>query len=282
MEFACQLGFVVGYVLHRIDHEVKTLDGVVESRCAHGDNTGFGIEIKVASLICALEVACGERVAYHAYLLAGHDAAIAATLCQPVAHCHEVQLRGIVVEASLGSLYRGRHVAAFLSREGATLADAFIGVAFIGVMAHAGAVPHVVHGPYHSFAHSHQFLERAHRHHTLVNPVEDNHIGGLGPRVPGQVQAVRGIVNLEQCAAVETVAHEDVGALGKEVVSVAPLRPHSLHMRVGTVAVNHKHACAHALLVKGAHESGRCYCRTAQMVAPIYQQNVHCYLVWQS
>ena len=227
-----------------------------------------------AGAACA--VTCGhvERIADDCDVRVAHEAALPAALLQPVAHRHKVDARS-GVKLPFAALRSGGNVVGLLACERTGRAAAGIAAAVVGMVTNARTVPHVVHGPNHGLFQGCQAPHAVDRQHPLVHPAQHQHIGLPHPGMAGNVDAMRGGVDLEQRVAAESVVQQYLQPLGQKSAFRPPRLGGELHTRQPRRLVEHQHACVVAQPAQGVHEPERCLCRAAQTVASIDEQDVH-------
>ena len=259
-------------VLHRGDEQVETLDRVVEACCSHGDDDGIVGQVWTWGVFVAV-VAGGEWVADDCHLVVAKQCALVAALGQPVAHSHKVDATA-VIQVGLAPQGRAGQCAA-TGQQGALGALAQIAPALVGMVAHASAWPHVVHGPDDGLAQTDQSLDVTQREHALVGPAQQQGIGLTHPGVAAHIDAASGRVDLKQCVAASTIAQIDAQSFGqKRPVAAQSVACHS-HMWVVAAPVDHEHAGICALLLQAVHQPQGGDGRPAQLVAAIDQDDSH-------
>ena len=82
-------------------------------------------------------------------------------------------------------------------------------VTFAGMMADAGAGPHVVHGPYDGLSRSENLSEVIEREHSLIHPMQMDDIGLLEFGQGGDVRSGVGYIYRKEVMLLEVVGFPD-------------------------------------------------------------------------
>ena len=209
VDFLRQLWAVCGDVLRGFEHFGKSLVVLVESARTHDNHRLVERHAGVSLRQSAVLVVVGrESVENHSHIAVLHNRALSAHPFQPMAHRHEMNGHTLV-ERGFAPLGGGGEVGAALASQVAGLAGAFVALARESVVAHTGAVPHVVHHPNDGFAQSVYLLNAFERERALVHPCQHHHIGIFHPRVGGGVGTILAGVDFEKRATVGSVVHHD-------------------------------------------------------------------------
>ena len=124
-------------------------------------------------------------------------------------------------------------------------ASAFIteAVAQGRMMADAGHVPHVVHGPYHRLAEGRDSLRLFEREQPLVHPVEAYHVGLHHRRMFVERHPVGSGVDLEESLSVQSVGQKYLEPFCQEGAFELPRLAGGLNKGRVCKFLGHKHTC---------------------------------------
>ena len=168
------------------------------------------------------------------------------------------------------------------SEEGTEAASAaagfveFVAPAFSGVVADAGEVPHVVHGPDDAFSGAEESADAAEGEDALVDPVDEDDVGFPDPGMARDVNAGGGGVDFEEGVAAEAVGDGYGEAVGEECGFSPPCGGDGGYVGVVGEAFGHEHAGVGAFLTEGVEEAAGDDGGAAGGVGFIYDEN-HAY-----
>ncbi len=161
------------------------------------------------------------------------------------------------------------------AEEGAEAAGGLPAGAGAGVVADAGEVPHVVHGPDDGLAEAQELAHAFEREHALVDPVEADYVGFAHERMAVQGEAVGGGVNLEEVGAVQTVGEEYFQPLGEEWALYGGGGGGEVDERGVVALFGDEHAGIDAEVAQGIHEAAADYGCASGGVGFVYDDDFH-------
>jgi len=161
--------------------------------------------------------------------------------------------------------------AASAVEEGAVVAVGVVLVALAGVVADAGAGPHVVHGPDNGFARGQNLFEVAQRKHALVYPVQVYDVGLLELGQQGDVGASVGYVDGKEVVLLEAVGAPDDGTLPHEFPHQHPVVLQRKDADLVCLLVAHQQSRFNAVVLQSLHQPAGGYGSPSVSFGCIYQ-----------
>ena len=150
-----------------------------------------------------------------------------------------------------------------------------IAVALAGMVADAGAGPHVVHRPYDRFARLQYLADVLQRQHALIYPMQVDDVRLLEFGQGGDVRACVGYVDGKQVMLLETVGAPYHNAFPNESPHHAPIVLQGHNGNLLRLFVTNQQFGFYAVILQGIHQAAGGYGGAAHAFGGIYQQDSH-------
>lgn len=228
--FGCSLtddddvGVHVGGGFHEVLYAFAGVAGLVGYEEYEGAGVGQVELLPGLELVgCGVEVGV-DGVGYAGDAVAVEQGRLSGEVGEPLATAHEVdghEAVGRRVEGGFAGVGGGGEA----GREGTRAAGGAVVPCgtLVGVVAHGGEGPHVVHRPHHGFARAAYGGNVVEGEHSLVYPVEMDDVGFLKSGQAGDVAALRGGVDGPEVAAAQLLVEPHFQPLGEEMPPVGQM-----------------------------------------------------------
>ena len=162
---------------------------------------------------------------------------------------------------------------------GAVVAGRAVVVAAAGIVADAGAGPHVVHGPHHGFARVEYLADVFQREHALVHPVQVDDVCLLEFGQRGDVVARVGNVHGKEVLAAEAVGCPNDHAFPYKLPHHAPTGFQRHYGALAGLLVAHQHLGLDALRLEGFHQPVGGYGGSADAFGSVDEDYSHVFVI---
>ena len=147
--------------------------------------------------------------------------------------------------------------------------------ALAGMVANAGAGPHVVQCPYHGLARGQYLLKPLQRQHPLIYPMQVDDVRFAELRQAGNVGATVGNGDGKEVLPAETILPPDDKPLPQEVPPQPPRSGQGHGSDMVGLFVAHQHFGLHSVVVQGFGQPIGCHGSTTGTLGCIDNENSH-------
>ena len=162
---------------------------------------------------------------------------------------------------------------------GARSTFAMKGSAGAGMMADAGARPHVVHGPYHRFTRSENLADDFKRKHALVDPMQMDEVGLFELWQAGDVVTCIGNIYTKEPFASEVAVNPDNDTFPHEFPYLFPATAKGYGRDAVSLLIAHQHFGLDAMAFQRFGQSACCDGSPSGTFGGVDNQYSHSYLI---